>query len=64
MMVLEWIRLFAAFAEVAPDVVDAFAEEHPELGEPPKPDEQRNIRDNFLDGVADKFHDSQPPPSR
>lgn len=52
---LQWVSLFAEFAQLAPDVVDAFADRHPELREAPKPDEQREVRDGFLADVADKF---------
>lgn len=52
---LEWIKLFAQFAKVAPDVVEAFADDNPELRDPPKSDRQRDIREGFLKDVADKF---------
>lgn len=52
---LDWIKAFADFAKVAPDVVEAFTDANPELRDPPKKDEQGAIRQDFLDDVANKF---------
>lgn len=52
---LDWIKAFADFAKIGPDIVDAFTEKHPELRDPPKKDAQSDIREGFLKDVADKF---------
>lgn len=51
----QYLELFAIFADVAPDVFDAFMERHPELRSPPKPDEQKNIWNDFTGKLDKKF---------
>jgi hypothetical protein len=52
---LGWVTLFANFAGVAKDLVDQFAEKHPELRDEPKAAEDAKI-DNAIDEmIKSKF---------
>lgn len=52
---LDWVRAFAVFAQVAPELVDAFAAKHPELSEGPPKDSQADLWEKFQADLADKF---------
>ena len=45
---LGWVKALAEFAKLAPAVVEAFTEEHPELREGPLPDAQDSNEQAFL----------------
>lgn len=57
---LEWIAKFAEFAvekgvPMITNLVEQFADENPELKEPPPEDKQKEIDKNIDKLIADKF---------
>ena len=53
---LQWVTLFADFVGIVPRLVDAFAEENPELRTaPPPPDAEGSLLNAALDSAARKF---------
>ena len=55
MNILAWIKLFAEFAGIGAEIVDNFAQRHPELDEGPKPDQQNEIEDAHAKALAKRF---------
>lgn len=53
--IVHWLELFRVFAGVAPEVLEAFTDKHPELRAPPARAAQGDLWDKFQDDLADKF---------
>ena len=55
MSAMGWVSLFAQFAGVAKELVEQFAEKHPELRDPPKEEESGEIDKGIDAMIAAKF---------
>ena len=54
---LQWLTLFAQFIGLLPEMVDRFADEHPDLRDPPPPPAEDSLHDAALASVAAQFDD-------
>lgn len=63
---LDWILKFAGFAfehgvPIAREVITAFTDDNPELGEPPPEASEDQLWTDFLRKVAERYPDRAPP---